>query len=351
VKAAVFLGPNKPLEIRQVEKPKPQEGEILIRVAATGVCHSDIHHMKGELIGAPPPEGFILGHEVSGWVEEFGPNTVNPYGLQKGDQVIISWLVPCGKCKYCANGKENYCNYIMTKMPGLIGINGGHAEYLTVPEIAVIPAREVRDIKIASPISCAYGTAYNALKSAGASSGQSIVIIGAGGVGSAAIQLASVMGLYPIIAVDIVESKLMKVKELGATYTINASSEDAISKILEILPEGADIVYETKPNPDLNLAFNVVSRAGNIVVTGLGSTSSTFSLLTNLFVSRGIRVIGSLGYRPRIDLPELIKLASSGKLDVRRLVSHIYSPEQINEAYDNLEKGLHIRAIIDWTKI
>lgn len=349
MKAAVFLGVGKPLIIKEVEKPKPAEGEILIRVASTGVCHSDIHHMRGELLGSPPPEGFILGHEISGWVEDFGPNTTNPYGLKKGDPVIVSWLVPCGKCRYCASGKENYCNFVMTRMPGLIAINGGHAEYLTVPEIAVIPSDPRLDIKFASPISCAYGTAYNALKSAGASSGQSIVIVGAGGVGSAAIQLASIMGLYPIVAVDIVESKLRKALDLGASHVVNASGSDAIQKILEILPDGADIVYETKPNPDLQIAFNVVSRGGSIVVTGLGSVSSTFQLLTNLFVARGIRVIGSLGYRPRIDLPELVRLAASGRLNVKKLVTHVYKPEQINEAYENLEKGVHLRAIVDWS--
>ncbi|MEM0173656.1 MAG: alcohol dehydrogenase catalytic domain-containing protein [Sulfolobaceae archaeon] len=349
MKAAVYLGSGKPLVIKDVEKPRPAEGEILVKVASTGVCHSDIHHMKGELLGSPPPEGFILGHEVSGWVEDFGPNTTNPYGLKKGDPVIVSWLVPCGKCKYCASGKENYCNYIMARMPGLIALNGGHAEYLTVPEIAVIPADPKLDIKFSSPISCAYGTAYGALKSAEARAGQSIVIIGVGGVGSAAIQLAHVMGLYPIIAVDVIESKLKRAIELGASHTVNASSEEAVQRILEVLPDGADIVYETKPNPDLQLAFNVVSRAGTIVVTGLGSVSSTFQLLTNLFVSRGIKVIGSLGYRPRIDLPELVRLAASGKLEVRKLVTHVYKPEQINEAYHNLEKGIHLRAIVDWS--
>ncbi|AHC52251.1 alcohol dehydrogenase [Sulfolobus acidocaldarius SUSAZ] len=352
MKAVIFKGANAPLQLADIPKPSPGEGEILIRVASTGVCHSDIHHMKGELLGFMPPEGFILGHEISGWVEDFGPNVTNPYGLQKGDPVIVSWIVPCGKCRYCASGKENYCNNVMMKMPGIIGINGGHAEYTSVPEIAVIPAREIKDMIASSPVSCAYGTAYGALKTAGASAGQSIVVVGTGGVGSAAIQLASVMGLYPIIAVDVVDSKLAKVKELGATHTVNPNKEDPVGKITEILPEGADIVYETKPNPDLQIAFNVVNKSGTMVVTGLGNaTSSTINLMTNLFVGRGLRLVGSLGYRPRIDLPELVRMVASGKLDVKKLVTHVYRPDEINTAYENLEKGLHLRAIIDWTKL
>jgi D-arabinose 1-dehydrogenase-like Zn-dependent alcohol dehydrogenase len=108
-----------------------------VKVAAAGVCHSDLHILDGEMI--PPPEGFILGHEVSGWVVEFGPRCENPHGLSPGDPVVVSWIIPCGKCYWCARGQENYCPYAAARMPGLIGLNGGHAEYMTVPETAVFP--------------------------------------------------------------------------------------------------------------------------------------------------------------------------------------------------------------------
>ncbi|MDT7861991.1 MAG: alcohol dehydrogenase catalytic domain-containing protein [Saccharolobus sp.] len=347
MKAAVFKGMNLPLEIREVPTPFPRGDEILIRVASTGICHSDLHLINGELIG-PLPEGFIIGHEIAGWVEKFASNVKNPYGLRKGDPILVSWIVPCGICKYCASGKENYCKQNANKMVGIIGINGGHAEYVSVPEIAVIPLSEKLDPYYSSPIACAYGTAYNALKSAKAASGKSVVIIGAGGVGSAAIQLANAMGLNPIIAVDIVQSKLEKAKELGATHAINALADDSRAKILEILEEGADIVYETKPNPDLKLSLEVVKAGGSIVVTGLGGFTNVAEIPITLFVSKGITLIGSLGYRPRIDLPELVSLASSGKIDTKKLVTHVYEPERINEAYENLKKGIHIRAVVKW---
>jgi len=346
MKAAVLVGFNKPLVIRDVPTPKPGPGEVLVRVAATGICHSDLHTLKGEWF--PVSEGFILGHEISGWVEDFGPDVRNPYGLSKGDPVIVSWIVPCGVCKYCASGRENYCPMAAGRIPGIVGLNGGHAEYIAIPEIAVVPAEKGLDIHYSAPISCAYGTAYGALKSVGARGGMSIVIVGTGGVGSAAVQLASVLGMYPIIAVDVVESKLRKARELGATHVINAEKEDPVQRIREILPDGAEIVYETKPNPDLKVAQEVVERGGSVVVTGLGAATWTFSVLAMTFVGQGVRLVGSLGYRPRVDLPEIIRLAASGKLDVRKLVTHEYVPEDINRAYENLEKGLHVRAIVRW---
>lgn len=271
MKAATFRGPSRPyLEIKDVPTPKPGPGgEILIRVASTGICHSDIHLFKGDF--GPVGQGFIPGHEISGWVEDLGPDVKNPWGgLRKGDPVIVSWIVPDGICKYCASGKENYCPAAAGRMTGLVGLNGGHAEYLTVPEIAVIPPLEKGvDVYYASPIACAYGTAYRALREAGVEPGTSLVIIGVGGVGLSAVQLASAMGAYPIIAVDIRDYALDKARELGATHVINSSKEDPISRIRDILPDGADVVHEARPEPDLKLAVEAVTRAGTIVVTGL----------------------------------------------------------------------------------
>ena len=347
MKAATYKGPSKPyLEVKEVPTPKPGPGEILVMVAATGICHSDIHLFKGDF--GPVREGFIPGHEISGWVEDFGPDVKNPWSLRKGDPVIVSWIVPDGICKYCASGKENYCPAAAGRMPGLVGINGGHAEYITIPEIAVIPLEKGVDIYYAAPIACAYGTAYHALREAGVGPGTSLVVIGAGGVGLSAIQLASVMGAYLIIAVDIRDFALEKAKELGATHVINSTKEDPISRIRDVLPDGADVVHEARPEPDLKLSMEVVARAGTIVVTGLGGPKSTFTVNVLPFVINGVRIMGSLGYRPRLDLPEIIKLVASGKVYVRKLVSHTYVPEQINEAYENLERGLHARAIVKW---
>ncbi|MFB6470360.1 MAG: alcohol dehydrogenase catalytic domain-containing protein [Vulcanisaeta sp. AZ3] len=347
MKAATYRGSDKPyLEIKDVPTPKPGPGEILVRVAATGICHSDLHLFKGDF--GPVMRGFIPGHEISGWVEDFGPDVKNPWGLRKGDPVIVSWIVPDGVCKYCASGKENYCPAAAGRMPGLVGINGGHAEYITIPEIAVIPLEKNVDIYYAAPISCAYGTAYHALREAGVGPGTSLVVIGVGGVGLSAVQLASAMGAYPIIAIDIRDFALEKARELGATHVINSTREDPISKVRDILPDGADVIHEARPEPDLRLSMEIVSRAGTIVVTGLGGAKSTFTVYTLPFVINGVRIIGSLGYRPRLDLPEIIRLVASGRVDVKKLVSHTYTPEQINEAYENLERGLHARAIVKW---
>ncbi len=186
------------------------------------------------------------------------------------------------------------------------------------------------------------------MREAGVGPGTSLVVIGAGGVGLSAIQLASAMGAYPIVAIDIRDFALEKARELGATHVINAAKEDPISRVRDILPDGADVVHEARPEPDLKLSMEIVARAGTIVVTGLGGPKSTFTVNILPFVINGIRIIGSLGHRPRLDLPEIIKLVASGKVDIKKLVSHVYTPEQINEAYENLERGLHARAIVKW---
>lgn len=346
MKAALYKAPGQPLELTEVPAPTPGEGEVLVKVAATGVCHSDLHILEGEMI--PPPEGFILGHEVSGWVVEFGPRCENPHGLSPGDPVVVSWIIPCGKCYWCARGQENYCPYAAARMPGLIGLNGGHAEYMTVPETAVFPIPKGVDVHTAAVISCAYGTAYRALREAGTGPGNSLVIIGVGGVGLAAVELAGALGARPIVAVDVRESALKKAEELGATHTVDASRGDPLSTVREILPQGADVVYETKPNPDLKLALETVRRGGTIVATGLGT--SNMEIPASHLVMNGIRVVGSLGYKPRTDIPELLSLAAAGKIDPRRLVSHRYKPEEINQAYQNLREGKHHRAIITWSR-
>ena len=346
IKAAIYKGPGQPLELSEIPMPTPGEGEVLIKVAATGVCHSDIHILDGEMI--PPPEGFILGHEVSGWVVDFGPRCENPHGLSPGDPVVVSWIIPCGKCYWCARGQENYCPYAAARMPGLVGLNGGHAEYMTVPENAVYPIPRGLDIHAAAVISCAYGTAYRALREAGVSPGTSLAVIGAGGVGLAAVELATALGAYPVVAIDVRETALRKAQELGATYTINAAERDPISAVRETLPQGVDVVYETKPNPDLKIALEIVRRGGTIVVTGLGT--SVIEIPAMHLVMNGIRVVGSLGYKPRTDIPELLALAAAGKIRPENIISHRYKPEEINNAYNNLRQGKHNRAIIIWNK-
>ncbi|MCU7787467.1 alcohol dehydrogenase catalytic domain-containing protein [Pyrobaculum sp. 3827-6] len=344
IRAALYKGPGHPLEISEISSPTPGEGEVLVKVAATGICHSDLHILDGEII--PPPEGFILGHEVSGWLVEFGPRCENPHGLSPGDPVVVSWIIPCGKCYWCVRGQENYCPYAAARMPGLVGLNGGHAEYMAVPETAVYPIPKGLDIHSAAVISCAYGTAYRALKEAGVGPGTGLVIVGVGGVGLAAVELANALGARPIVAVDMRKTALEKAKELGATHVIGTTDGDPISAIRDVLPQGADVVYETKPNPDLKIALESVRRGGTIIVTGLGT--STVEIPASHLVMNGIKIVGSLGYRPRVDIPELLSLAAAGKINPQRLISHIYKPEEINTAYEGLRQGRHTRALVIW---
>ncbi|MEM0468196.1 MAG: alcohol dehydrogenase catalytic domain-containing protein [Pyrobaculum sp.] len=341
MRAVVFKAPGQPLELAEVPVPTLKEGEVLVRVAATGVCHTDLHILDGEFL--TPPEGFILGHEVSGWVEELGPGCE----LTRGTPVVVSWIVPCGKCRWCIRGRENYCPHAISKMPGLLGLDGGHAEFMAVPETAVFPIPPGVDVYTAAAVACAYGTAYRALKEANVGPGVSIVVVGAGGVGLAAVELANALGAYPIVAIDIRDAALARAKEMGATHVLDARDPGLTTKIREITQLGADVVYETKPNPDLSIALEVVRRGGVVVVTGLGLGG--VQIPTAHLVMNGIKIIGSLGYRPRSDIPELLALAAAGKINPAKLISHRYRPEEINQAYSNLRRGLHSRALVIWT--
>ncbi len=141
------------MELTEVPTSIPDKG-VSVKVAAAGVCRSDLHVLEGEMI--PPPEGYILGHVVSGWVVDFGTRCENPHDLSPGDPVVVSWIITCGKCYWCARGQVNYCPYAAARMPGLIGLNGGHAKYMTVPETAVFPTPKGVDVHTVADISCAY---------------------------------------------------------------------------------------------------------------------------------------------------------------------------------------------------
>ncbi len=190
------------MELTEVPTSIPDKG-VSVEVAAAGVYHSDLHVLEGEVI--PPPEGFILGHEVSGWVVEFSPRCENPHDLSPGGSCrcfvdnslrqVLLMRQATGELLPIRRGED----------AGLIGLNRGHAEYMTVPETPVFPIPKGVDVHTAADISCAYGTAYRALREAGTGPGTSLVIIGVGGVGLAAVELAGALSARPIVAVDVRE--------------------------------------------------------------------------------------------------------------------------------------------------
>ncbi len=345
MRAAVYHGPGRPLTLEEVKDPIPEPGDLLIRVEACGACHSDLHAMKGHFV--PLEEGHIFGHEVSGRVEAFGDDCRNPYGLVEGDPVIVSWIASCGICDECSRGEENLCRYL--EMPGLTpGRPGGLAELIAVPEHVVIPLSKDISLEEASVLSCAYGTSYNGLRNRGQlRAGESLAVFGCGGLGLAAIQLAASFGASTIVGIDLLEEKLRFAADLGATDVVNASNEDPVKRVLEVTGQrGVDMAVEAIPEPALEASLEVVRRGGRVVVIGLHPLGSRVPLDIMGFSMYNLSVIACLGYSPRRDLPQLVRLVAAGRLDPGKIVSRYYPLEAVNEAYGDLERGRVARAVI-----
>ncbi len=345
MRAVQYHGPGKPLTLEDVDDPEPEPGEILVRVEACGACHSDLHAMQEHF--APLDDGHIPGHEISGRVEVLGTGCTNPYDLSEGDPVIVSWIASCGVCPECQRGEENYCRYL--EMPGLTpGRPGGLAELVAVPEHVVIPIQADVPLEDASVLSCAYGTAYNALRNRGRlRGGESVAVFGCGGLGLATIQLGTIFGASTIIGVDILEEKLPLAEELGASFVIDASKEDMVGRILEVTKQrGVDLALEAQPEPDLIKSLEVVRRGGRVVVMGLHPMGSKIPMDIMGFSLYNLSLVACLGYSPRRDLPQLVNLVAAGRLDPGRIISRYYPLEAVNEAYADLELGRLARAVI-----
>jgi threonine dehydrogenase-like Zn-dependent dehydrogenase len=267
--------------------------------------------------------------------------------LQEGDPVVVSWIASCGTCAACEQGDENLCRFL--EMPGLTpGRQGGLAEFLSVPEHTVIPLPESVPLDTASVLSCAYGTGFHALRDRGAlRAGESLAVFGCGGLGLAAIQLAATFGAAEIVAVDILDSKLRLAAELGATRVVNAEKVDPVAEILEITDQqGVDLVLEATPEPQLRSSLEVARRGGRVVVIGLHPLGTRVPLHMMGFSMYNLTLIACLGYSPRRDLPPLVDLVATGRLDPSRIVSQSFSLDEVNKAYGALEAGEVARAIV-----
>ena len=331
MKAAVFYGPGKELQIEEVPTPKPGPGEVLVRVAATGVCATDVHYVfHGVPTGKKPP--LILGHEISGIIEEVGPYVT---GWSPGDRVLVIPTVSCGMCYNCLTGRDNVCENM--KMIGN-DLDGGYAEYVKAPVRALVklPPDLPVSLEDASVISDAMATAYHAVKTRGkVGPGNKVVIFGVGGLGIHAVQIALALGAF-VVAVDIDPKKLELAKQLGVHEVVNSAEVNAVDEIRKILGRpGADVAFDFVGNPQVtDQAFRVLRTGGTLVVVGY--SEKTWNLPLNRLMYREMTVLGSLG-SPLSDYQELVQLVRLGK--VKPIVTERYKLEQINEALRKLNEG------------
>lgn len=357
VKAAVCYEFGKPLVVEDVVLDPPGKGQVRVRVAATAVCHSDIHDIKGELPGKLP---FVGGHETAGHVDQIGSGVTS---VKSGDPVVVSLLKSCGKCFYCITGLPHLCQSTMAppSSPTLHTANGGtliqkgnigsFAEYVIVDESQVVKVPSELPLDRACLLACGVSTGFGGVVNrAQVKPFNSVVVVGAGGVGINAIQGAAYSGAYPIIAVDVVESKLDMALAFGATHTMSASRADAVKAVREIAWErGADYVFVTVGSvAAIQQGFAMSGPRGKTVIIGLppAKDTMTFSPL-GLIASERSLMGGFMGSANlRIDIPRLVMLYQTGHLKLDELITGRYPLERINEAIQSSEKGGALRNVI-----
>lgn len=361
MKAAICYEFGKPLVIEEVILDPPGRGDVKIRLAATAICHSDIHAIKGEHGNLPLPA--IPGHEIAGYVEEVGEDVTY---VKPGDPVVAS-IMPegCGHCYYCRIGLSNQCTtnklylfgegrYVNKKGQRLAqyaGAVAGFAEYAVIPEVNLVKVPADLPVDRACLLACGVISGFGAVVNrARVTANSSIAVIGCGGVGLNAIQGAVFSGAYPIIAVDVRDSKLERAATFGATHTVNAKEEsDTIAKVQEITyGRGADFVFVAVAGIEiLRQGFLMSAPDGTTCVIGHGH-GEQLSAWTPTDFMRGRKLTGSAmgAVRLRIDVPRLIELYKAGRLKLDELVSGHYPFEQINEALESSEQGEVIRNVL-----
>ncbi|MCK4645909.1 MAG: zinc-binding dehydrogenase [Candidatus Aminicenantes bacterium] len=340
MKAAVFHGPKQPLKIEEVETPKIESHEILVKIAACGVCNTDMHYIDhGVPTFKKPP--LILGHEPSGIVEEAGAGVKN---FKVGDRVLIPPVFSCGYCANCRLGRENICfNMIMLGNH----IDGAFAEYTKVPAKDCQHLPEELPLEESSIIADAISTPYHAVKNrAQVRPGDSVVVFGCGGVGINVVQVASAAGAS-VIAVDIVDNKLDMAKKLGAQHTINSSDKEdkaLLKEIRTLTGGGADIAIEAIGNPKTIELASAAVKAGGLHCQ-VGYTHHSVPMNAGRLMFREIEIKGSLGCRP-VDYPKIIEMVKTGKIQLEPVVTHKFKLEDIDKAFDLMRKGESLRSII-----
>lgn len=338
MKAAVFHGGSAGLKIEDIPVPKIGEEDILLKVAACGVCHTDLHYIEhGVPTFKKPP--IVLGHEVSGIVEAVGVKVNN---VRKGQRVLLPAVLTCGKCVFCRDGRENICSDM--KMLGN-HFDGAYAEYVAAPAKDALDLPESLPLEESCIIADAVSTPYHAVKNrAKVRPGDTVVVFGCGGVGINAVQLASAAGGY-VIAVDINDRKLQWATDFGAAKTINATKVERVSKeVKKLTGGGADIALEVIGNPKtIEEAFESVRIGGRLVVVGY--TNETISLVAGKIMFKEIEIVGSLGCRP-VDYIPLIRMAAQGWIDVKRLVTHRFRLDELSKAFEVMKEGASLRSIV-----
>jgi alcohol dehydrogenase, propanol-preferring len=326
MKAAVVNEFKQKLEIKEVEIPKLEYGEVLVKIEACGVCHTDLHAAHGDW-PVKPKLPLIPGHEGVGVVVEVAEGVKS---VKVGDRVGIPWLYSaCGECEYCLSGEETLCPH---QLNGGYSVDGGYAEYCKAPANYVARIPENLDPVEVAPILCAGVTTYKALKVSNAKPGEWVAIYGIGGLGHIALQYAKAMGLN-VVAVDISDEKMELAKQLGADIAINGLKDDPVEAIQNKVGGVQAAISVAVTKKAFEQAYQSVKRGGTLVVVGLPNADLPIPIFNT--VLNGVTIKGSI-VGTRKDMQEALEFAARGKV---RPIIETAPLDAINEVFEKMEKG------------
>jgi succinate semialdehyde reductase (NADPH) len=347
MKAAVLEKAPGGMRIEEIPVPAPLEGEVLVKVHACGVCHTDLHVIKAE-----------VGHEISGTIVELGKGVAGP---AVGTKIVSAFIMPCGRCPRCAIGRDDLCDnfFAMNRLRGTLydGTSrlrradgtpiamysmAGLAEYAVVPATDVFPLPDALPLAESSVLGCALFTAYGAVRhGADLRGGERVAVVAVGGVGVNVVQIAHAFGASQIIAIDVSDDKLEVARRVGATDVINSKTTNAADRMRELTDgRGVDIAFEVLGRPEtFTMALEIIGDGGRMVAVGIAPGKTAAPVEITRLVRRGLRIIGSYGARTRADMPEIIRLAARGTFRPERAVTRRFPLDDAEAAYQALDRG------------
>lgn len=363
-RAAVLWGLGEKWEVEEVELDDPKAGEVMVKLTASGLCHSDEHLVTGDI---PIPFPVVGGHEGAGTVVQVGPGVTE---VEVGDPVVLSFLPACGRCFYCSRGITNLCDlggsiilgpqidgtyrfHARGEDVGQMCVLGTFSEYTVVPVASTVKIDEGFPLDKAALVGCGVTTGYgSAVRSAELKAGDAAVVMGIGGIGINAVQGARAAGCRYVVAIDPVEFKREKALEFGATHAF-ASVDDAWPTVSEItrgrLADACIITTDVAEGDYIAPALSLVGKRGRVVVTAIGHPEEQ-TIAANLFeltlYEKSIK--GSLfgSSNPQSDIPALLEAYNLGQLKLDELITKEYTLDEINQGYEDMREGRNIRGII-----
>ena len=368
-RAAILRERNTPWSVEEIELDPPKAGEVLVKLAASGLCHSDEHVVTGDLAGAAPEPPMIGGHEGSGVVMEVGEGVTT---LEPGDHVVFGFIPACGRCEWCARGRSNLCNDAAGLAAGmqiadgtarhhgrdgedlsLMCLIGTFAEHTVVNEASCVKIDKDWPLDKACLLGCGVITGWgSSVNTADVEPGDFVAVVGIGGIGANAVQGAKMAGARVVAAIDPIEFKREKAMEFGATYTYSSIADAMADLGGTTWDRGYDKVIMAMGTGDgdvLGEAFHLGGKGARIVVTNIHPVTEGSMAIPGLFLSAFEKqVVGSWfgSANMRRDIPRLMELYTQGQYNLDDLVTNTYTLDQINEGYDAMRNGENIRGVI-----